>query len=370
MGEALRVHIGGAELLDGEGEALAVHELEVRGERLDVHGLDLVVLGPDNLARGVHGGDGLLAADLDHDGALVVADGDLVGAPDIPEGPHALQAVVERALETVGRRVPHLDRAVLGAGHDDGELRVKGHARHVVGVALEGLHALLGLVVPDLDQLVVRARDEVGLVAAREVVDAVHPLLVPLQGEVGDGLPDTPHLDGAVQGCRGEGVGVLGVEAHLHDVVGVPLEHLGALPILAPVPELDEHVIGGRQEVGHGGVHRHAPDVVGVRLKGLDLVHGVVVEHADEHIISATHNPLLPGHKLGRADGQIRHLERLDERRVVVVPDVDVSVVKVGENPWLGRMDIHALDAIRPLGKNPLDIQAERHRESLGSMCG
>ena len=42
-----------------------------------------------------------------------------------------------------------------------------------------------------------------------------------------------------------------------------------------------------------------APDVVGVRLKLLDLVHGVVVEHAHIHVVRAAHHPLLARHKLG-----------------------------------------------------------------------
>lgn len=52
----------------------------------------------------------------------------------------------------------------------------------------------LGLVVPHFDQLVVRARDEERPVAAREVVHAVHALVVPLQREVGRGLAQAPHL--------------------------------------------------------------------------------------------------------------------------------------------------------------------------------
>ena len=53
--------------------------------------------------------------------------------------------------------------------------------------------------------------DEVGAVAAAEVLDAVDPLLVPLQGEVGRALTDRPHLDRAIQRSRRECVGVLGV---------------------------------------------------------------------------------------------------------------------------------------------------------------
>ena len=62
-----------------------------------------------------------------------------------------------------------------------------------LGVALESLDAGLVLVIPDLDHPVVRAADEVRLVAAVVVVDAVDAFLVPVQREVwrvGPKLPD------------------------------------------------------------------------------------------------------------------------------------------------------------------------------------
>ncbi len=43
---------------------------------------------------------------------------------------------------------------------------------------------------------------------------------------------DWSHLDSPVQGCTGKGVGVLRVEDHLHDIVGVTLKHLRASPAL------------------------------------------------------------------------------------------------------------------------------------------
>ena len=49
-----------------------------------------------------------------------------------------------------------------------------------------------------------------------EVIDAVDPLLMTVQCEIGRGLPDAPHLDCAVQGSARKCVGVLRVEHHLH----------------------------------------------------------------------------------------------------------------------------------------------------------
>ncbi len=57
----------------------------------------------------------------------------------------------------------------------------------------------------------------------------------------------------------------------------------------------------------HGCIHTKTntshsiPDVVAVRFKRLDLVHGVVVVHPHKKVICTCYNPLLARHKLGRA---------------------------------------------------------------------
>ena len=43
---------------------------------------------------------------------------------------------------------------------------------------------------------------------------------------------DWSHLDSPVQRRTGKGIGVLRVEDHLHDIVGVTLKHLRASPTL------------------------------------------------------------------------------------------------------------------------------------------
>jgi hypothetical protein len=152
-----------------------------------------------------------------------------------------------------------------------------------------------------------------------------------------------PYLDGPVEGSRSEGVGILGVEGELHDVVGVALKHLHTLPVLLPVPQLDEHVIGGRDHERLRRVDRQATDVIWctrwgqarvseaalqretcrrdenkkgptphsvecgralhVTLMGLklgDLLHGVVVVDANHHVIGTTDHPLLARNEPGR----------------------------------------------------------------------
>mmetsp|Transcript_12328 Transcript_12328/g.40502 ORF Transcript_12328/g.40502 Transcript_12328/m.40502 type:complete len:453 (+) Transcript_12328:1401-2759(+) len=312
--QRLRIQIARPEILRRERQALAVLHLVVRRERLDAHRLNLVVLRPDDLTRRVHRRHRLLATNLEHDGSLVVANRNVIRALDHRSGPHSLEAIVESVLKAVGSGVPDAERAILRTGDDDGELRMEAHGADVVRVALQRLHARLGLVVPNLDELVIRARDEVRSVATHVVIHTVHPLVVPFESKVGNLLSKAPHLDGPVQRGGREGVGVLRVERHLHDVVRVTLENLRAGPLLVPIPQLDEHVVRRREEIRQGRVHRDAANVIRVRLERLDELRGVVVIHADEHVIRAGNHPLLAHHKLGGADRQLGHLKRFDER--------------------------------------------------------
>ena len=62
--------------------------------------------------------------------------------------------------------MPQAHRTVLTGADDHRQSRVEAHAAHVVAVALERLQTGLGLVVPDFHGAVVRAGQQVGLVAA------------------------------------------------------------------------------------------------------------------------------------------------------------------------------------------------------------
>ena len=135
-----------------------------------------------------------------------------------------------------------------------------------------------------------------------------------LEGVVAHARVEAPNLDGAVQGRAGKGVGVLGVDRNLHHVVVVPLEDLDVLPAAVPVPQLDEHVVRGREDVRQRRVDGDRPDVVGVRLKRRHLLVRVVVEHAHLHVVRTRHDPVLAGDKLARAHRQLRHLKRLHHR--------------------------------------------------------
>ena len=240
--DCLGVHLTAAHVLHGERESLSVLDL-VLLQRLQTRLLHLAVFGPNYLSAGVHGHGGLLPAELDQDGALVIPESHVVAAPEDPNTPDPLQAVVECVLQPVGVGMPDLHCPVLRPRQDDGQLRVEADAGDVLGMALQCLDAGLVLIVPDLHHPVVCPRDEVGLVTSHVIVDTVNSLLVSLQCEVRLGRSQLPHLHRPVQGGGGEGVVVLGVDPHLHNVMGVSLKHLLAEPALLPVPELDQHVI-------------------------------------------------------------------------------------------------------------------------------
>ena len=81
--------------------------------------------------------------------------------------------------------MPQAHGAILRPRHDDGELRMKAHAADIVGVALQRLHARLGLVVPHLGQAVICSAEEVRPVACHwsrillwEFVKAGHALML------------------------------------------------------------------------------------------------------------------------------------------------------------------------------------------------
>ena len=61
-------------------------------------------------------------------------------------------------------------------------------------MALQRLNARLVLIIPDLDQTIVGAADEIRLVAAVVVVDAIDALLVAVQREVGRVRAKLPNL--------------------------------------------------------------------------------------------------------------------------------------------------------------------------------
>ena len=94
-------------------------------------------------------------------------------------------------------------------------------------MALHGLHAALGQVIPDLDRLVVSGGDEIRPIGTRIKVDVIDTLVVCIHGEVGMRRADGPHFDGTIETGRCKCVRVLWVEGDIHDVVRVSFVYLG-----------------------------------------------------------------------------------------------------------------------------------------------
>jgi hypothetical protein len=58
-----------------------------------------------------------------------------------------------------------------------------------------------------------------------------------------------------------------------------------ALHTPVPIPQLDGHVVRGRQQVWQRGVHCHRSNVVLVRLKRLYLFGRVIIKDAYVHVL-------------------------------------------------------------------------------------
>jgi hypothetical protein len=112
--------------------------------------------------------------------------------------------------------------------------------------------------------LVVSTRNEIRFVTTREILHTINSFIMAFQGKIRSRRPKTPNLKGnqysvtyyslqlftyfhrpVERGTR-KGVGIFWIEDNSHYVMGVPLKDLDVLPAFFPIPELNEHVVGGR----------------------------------------------------------------------------------------------------------------------------
>lgn len=104
------------------------------------------------------------------------------------------------------------------------------------------------------------------------------------------------------------------------------LEH-GTYITWATVLPVEPKVATAPFQSGTGPVGKHnTPDIVCMCLKLLDLVHCVVVVHAQLHVICATHHPLLASNKLCSTNWQFCDLKRLDQGLQVTQMTADVDL--------------------------------------------
>jgi hypothetical protein len=91
-----------------------------------------------------------------------------------------------------------------------------------------------------------------------------------------------------------------------------------------------------------------------MRLERSDLFVRVVVEHTELEVVAPSDEPVLPRDELDASCWNFRYFKGLDDGACFMVVDVDGAVVETGEEPWLGRVEVDAFDAVRPLEKFPL----------------
>ena len=60
--------------------------------------------------------------------------------------------------------------------------------------------------------------------------------------------------------------------------------------------------------------------IVGVRLKHVHPLKGVVIENSDAHVVGASYHPVLAWDESTGAHWYLAHFKRLHKRLVVVVP--------------------------------------------------
>ena len=193
------------------------------------------------------------------------------------------------------------------------------------------------------------------------------------------------YLNGTVQTHGGEARGVLRVEAHRHDVVHVSLEFLSIAfahknyahqgEVVVPVPHLDQHVVAARQNVGERLVHVQSADEVVVRHPLLHLfvnreedahlLSRVVVVHAHFHVVTAKHDPLLPGNEAAATDGLIAGLEVVPDFLLLRVENDRLSREEAEKRPGLGGVVIDALHAVALLQILKLGCERRGRRRHL-----
>lgn len=149
-------------------------------------------------------------------------------------------------------------------------------------MSIESLNASFVLIIPDLHQAIVGSGDQVRLVTAVIIVDAIDSFLVTLKREVRCVGSELPDFHCSIQRCTSKCVVVLRVEHNLHDVVRMSFEDALACPHLVPVPQLNQHVITARENQWLCRVDSNASNVICMCFERVELFQCVVVE--DSHL--------------------------------------------------------------------------------------
>ena len=128
-------------------------------------------------------------------------------------------------------------------------------------------------------------------------------------------------------------------------------------------------------------MHRNASDVVGVGLKYVDSLEGVVVEDTDLHVVGASDYPIFTCDKFACAHWRLAYLERFHQLLFnikknfiffyltfyviviylcLMIPNMHISIVQADKHPRLSGMNVHRFDAVRSGRKLAFYFQLER----------
>jgi hypothetical protein len=113
------------------------------------------------------------------------------------------------------------------------------------------------------------------------------------------------------------------------------LEDLNAFPGLLPIPQFYGHIVTSGKDKALCRVNGNGSNVIRMGLEARDLLSRVVVENSELKVIGSSDYPILSGDESSSANRHVRHLKGLDCGSGFIGPDVDVSAIEGGENPWL-----------------------------------
>ena len=197
------------------------------------------------------------------------------------------------------------------------------------------------------------------------------------------------YLDAAVQTHRGEAAVVFGVELHGHDDVHMTFVSLGVrgerlsdadkTEVVVPIPQLDQHIVSARQNVGERFVDIDSTNVVVMRLPFFHLklmtensdyfFSCVVVVDTDFQVVASKDDPLLSRDELAAANGKISRLKVIANFLLFEVVNDHFSREHAQQSPGLDGMEVNAFYTVALLQHGQLSSHPTLHTHVLGYQC-
>mmetsp|Transcript_4721 Transcript_4721/g.10702 ORF Transcript_4721/g.10702 Transcript_4721/m.10702 type:complete len:228 (+) Transcript_4721:1933-2616(+) len=193
-------------------------------EATDSRCLNFIILGPNDLTGTVHGYNCIVRSEFYYHATFIETNGKFGSLLRSGKGPCALHSVIERCFCTVCSALPQSYSTILGRRTNEGKLGMEENRTDIVSVSIQRVHDRFRLIIPNFHGAIIGSRENVRLVPRGVIINTVHSALVSLQGVMGEGTPQPPNLDTAIQRSGCKRIRILGVELDHHDIVGMPLE--------------------------------------------------------------------------------------------------------------------------------------------------